>query len=325
MAKVIKEELIKHLAPGEFISGQQLGDILGVSRAAISKQVASLMEMGLDIYSVTGKGYKLSKPLSLIDLDKITKKLKGLQCDNKLELHTIIDSTNSYLLRKLPTQVSNGQVCIAEYQSHGRGRRGRQWISPFGAHLYMSMYWQVEQGMSAVMGLNIVAAIAIRDAIKELYSLDVELKWPNDIYLSGKKLAGILIELEGQPAEICHCVIGIGLNLDMPSQSGEQVTQPWSDLQSEVNTKVDRNELVAKLITSLNKRLAQHQTNGLTSLKEIWHQHDLYLNKNIVITSGQNLTNGLSKGINDQGALMLEVNGQQKAIYGGEVSLRPAS
>ena len=325
MAKIIKEELIKHLAKGEFVSGQQLGDMLGVSRAAISKQIGSLSDMGLDIYSVTGKGYKLAKPLSLINPEAIADELAIQHCANKLELHTLIDSTNSYLLRKLPSQVTNGQVCIAEYQSQGRGRRGRQWVSPFGSHIYMSMYWRVEQGMAAVMGLNTVAAIAIRDAIKELYGLDVELKWPNDIYLSGKKLAGILIELEGQPAETCHCVIGIGINLDMPALSAEQVDQPWSDLQTHINTSIDRNILAAKLIASLNSRLLQHQRSGLTELKDIWHQHDLYLNKSVVVTSGENQTIGTCKGINDQGALLLEVNGQQQTLYGGELSMRPLS
>ena len=232
MAKAIREQLIQYLADGQFISGQWLGEQLGVSRAAISNHIASLIDMGLDIYSVTGKGYKLSEPLALLDESSIQDKLSELGQKNKVEVHNLIDSTNSYLLRRLPNQNQNLQVCIAEYQDSGRGRRGRKWISPFGSHIYMSMYWYLEQGMAAAMGLSVVSALAVSDAIKELYQINVQLKWPNDIYFDGVKLAGILIDLEGQALEPCHSVIGIGLNISMPQKSAEKVDQPWTDLTS---------------------------------------------------------------------------------------------
>ncbi len=330
MTKAVKEHLVKSLASGQFVSGQLLGEQLGISRTAIAKHIKALSEIGLDIYSVTGKGYKLAQPLYLLEKDKII----GLLADevNKqiekpsdlplVEVHSLIDSTNDYLMRRLPNQVMPGQVCLAEYQSAGRGRRGRQWISPFGSQIYLSMYWYLEQGLSAAMGLSLVTALAVSDAIKAHCEVQVQLKWPNDIYLDGVKLAGILIDLEGQALEPSHCVIGIGLNLHMPEEAGKLIEQKWTDLQSHSKVKIDRNALSAQLISCLRKRLHQHQQEGLVPMLDEWHAHDAFLNKRVKLITGERVTHGICRGVNNQGALLLEVDGQVKPVYGGEVSLR---
>jgi BirA family biotin operon repressor/biotin-[acetyl-CoA-carboxylase] ligase len=320
--KAIRETLIKKLVKGDFLSGQALGDELGVSRAAISKHIAALQEMGFDIFSVTGKGYRLAEPIELLSEEKIVSYIEQSNTVAKVEVHNVIDSTNSYLMRRLPNQNVPGQVCIAEYQSAGRGRRGRQWISPFGSHIYMSMYWALEQGMSAAMGLSVVAALAVSDAIKTLYNTEVELKWPNDIYYNGVKLAGILIDLEGQAMEPCHCVIGIGLNINMPSKSAELVDQPWTDLSSAIGVEIDRNVLAANIISALIKRLTVHGQTGISTMIAQWQAQDFYLNKPVTLITGNNNTRGICRGINTQGALLLEVNGKVSPVYGGEVSLR---
>mgnify|MGYP005811708771 CR=1 FL=1 len=318
---MIKEHLIRALAGGNFVSGQHLGETLNVSRTAIAKHVKTLMSMGLDIYSVTGKGYKLSTPLYLLNKEDILQQLA--QGNNSVvEVHSIIDSTNDYLMRRLPNQLSQGQVCLAEYQSAGRGRRGRQWISLFGSQIYLSMYWYLEQGLSAAMGLSLVTALAVSDAIKLHCGVQVQLKWPNDIYLDGVKLAGILIDLEGQALEPSHSVIGIGLNLNMPEKSALEIDQRWTDLQSHSDNTVDRNLLSAQLIDCLGRRLAQHSEHGLSAMLDEWHNFDIYLNKRVKLLTGDRVTQGICRGINNQGALLLEVNGQVKPIYGGEVSLR---
>ncbi|WDD98777.1 bifunctional biotin--[acetyl-CoA-carboxylase] ligase/biotin operon repressor BirA [Thalassomonas actiniarum] len=322
MAKSLREDLIRKLANGEFVSGEALGQQFGVSRAAVSKHINALADMGLDIFRVSGKGYKLARPLDLLSNDKIREALAANGLANTVEVHNLIDSTNSYLLRRLPNNLKQGQVCIAEYQSAGRGRRGRQWISPFGSHIYLSMYWQLEQGMSAAMGLSLVTALAVSDAISELLNIEVQLKWPNDIYLSGVKLAGILIDLEGQALGACHSVIGIGLNLAMPEQSAAQVDQPWTDLKSHTQAVLDRNMLCSAIIKCLTRRLEQHQAFGLTPMVDEWLQQDFYLDKPVKLITGERVTSGICRGINNQGALLLETGGQVKAIYGGEVSLR---
>ncbi len=330
MTKTVKEHLIKSLAAGQFVSGQLLGEQLGISRTAIAKHIKALTEMGLDIYCVTGKGYKLSQPLNLLAKDKITNLLENeLSLDSMadanfpfIEVHSLIDSTNDYLMRRLPNQVSLGQVCLAEYQSAGRGRRGRQWISPFGSQIYLSIYWYLEQGLSAAMGLSLVTALAVSDAVKAHSNVQVQLKWPNDIYLGGVKLAGILIDLEGQALEPSHCVIGLGLNLHMPEESGKLIEQRWTDLQSHSDVEIDRNALSAQLIYSLRRRLQQHQQVGLAPMLDEWHAHDAFLNKRVKLLTGERTTHGICRGVNNQGALLLEVNGQVKPVYGGEVSLR---
>lgn len=322
MAKAVREHLIKALANGEFVSGQDLGDQLEISRTAISKHIKALMEMGLDIYRVTGKGYKLSQPISLLSQSKITNAWPNNNSTPEIEVHSLIDSTNSYLLRRLPNQLSQGQVCLAEFQSAGRGRRGRQWVSPFGSQIYLSMYWYLEQGLSASMGLSLVTALAVSDAIYAHTSIQVQLKWPNDIYLDGVKLAGILIDLEGQALEPSHSVIGIGLNLNMPAQAAEKIDQKWTDLQSHSKNQIDRNALCTQLIYHLLKRLEQHQTEGLVGMLDEWHTQDFYLNKRVKLLTGERTTKGVCRGVNHQGALLLEVDGQVKPIYGGEVSLR---
>ncbi|WP_159821660.1 bifunctional biotin--[acetyl-CoA-carboxylase] ligase/biotin operon repressor BirA [Colwellia sp. 20A7] len=322
MTKVVKEHLIKALSGGDFVSGQALGEELNISRAAISKHIKALIEMELDIYSVTGKGYKLSKPLSLLDRSKVIEAIPQGSVIPEIEVHTLIDSTNSYLLRRLPNQLSHGQVCLAEYQSAGRGRRGREWVSPFGSQIYLSIYWHLEQGLSAAMGLSLVSALAVSDAIYSATRIKVQLKWPNDIYLDGVKLAGILIDLEGQALEPSHSVIGIGINVDIPQQAATRIDQKWTDLQSHSDIKVDRNLLSAHLIYHLLQRLEQYQHEGLSGILDEWHARDFYKDKNVKLITGDRVTRGIYHGVNVQGALLLEVDGKMKTIYGGEVSLR---
>lgn len=322
MAKAVREHLIKMLAKGEFVSGQEMGNQLAISRSAISKHIKALIEMGLDIYSVTGKGYKLSQPINLLALDQIINAWPDNETVPEIEVHSLIDSTNSYLLRRLPNQVSQGQVCLAEFQSAGRGRRGRQWISPFGSQIYLSMYWQLSQGLSAAMGLSLVTALAVSEAIYVNTNIRVQLKWPNDIYLQGVKLAGILIDLEGQPLEPSHSVIGIGLNVNMPAQAAKQIDQKWTDIQSHSEQTIDRNSLCAQIIYQLVVKLERYQAEGLTAMIDEWNTQDCYLNKRVKLLTGERVTKGICRGVNNQGALLLEVDGQIKPIYGGEVSLR---
>lgn len=324
MARTIREQLIKQLANGEFVSGQLLGEQAGISRAAVSKHINAISEMGLDVFRVSGKGYQLAQPIELLDQTLIAAQLKQLGHEICVEVHSIIDSTNSYLLRKVPNQIQHQQACIAEYQTAGRGRRGRQWISPFGSHIYFSLYWQLDHGMSQAMGLSLVVALALSDAIKAVCQLEVQLKWPNDLYLAGKKVAGILIELEGQADGPSHCVIGVGLNLRMPLNCVEKISQPWADLYSHCETMPDRNEFAAVIIHCLIKRMYFHQTSGFKAMMTEWHDKDLYLNKPVRLMTGNNETQGIYRGVNEQGAMLLEIGGQLSPIWAGEVSLREA-
>jgi BirA family biotin operon repressor/biotin-[acetyl-CoA-carboxylase] ligase len=322
MAKAIREKLIKLLANGEFVSGEYLGAKLGVSRAAISNHIKALSAMGLDIYKVTGKGYKISQVLNLLNYDEIVDHLTSFGSNNKVEVHTIIDSTNSYLLRKIPHQISLGQVCVAEYQQQGRGRRGRTWQSPFASHLYLSLYHPLDTGMSEAMGLSLVVALALCDTLALFTTETIQVKWPNDVYISGKKIAGILLELEGQAEGYGHCVIGIGLNVQMPKSSADKIDQPWTDLQQHTDSVINRNLLTANLIHHLNKRLNIHRKYGLASMLPEWHKKDYFLHKPVKVITGQKTIDGIYKGVNEQGGLVLQTAAHEKIVFGGEVTLR---
>ncbi len=324
MVKILREQLIRKLSQGRFISGQLLADELAVSRAAISKHIKVLNDMGLDIFSVKGKGYRLANPITLLDEQQLSHKLLQLKCDNRVDVHTIIDSTNSYLMRRLPNNVLNGQACIAEYQSAGRGRRGKQWQSPFGSHLYLSLYWQLNQGLSAAMGLSLAVGIAVSEVLANDYAMDVQLKWPNDIYYQGRKLAGILIELDAQSEDSAHSVIGLGLNVHMPKHSAEEIDQPWADLTQALGEGVDRNILAAKLIAGIMNKLELHQQFGLAPMVTDWRKRDFFYNKPVRLITGSKEVRGTCQGINNKGALLMDVDGITQPFYGGEISLRGA-
>ncbi|MCW8996808.1 MAG: bifunctional biotin--[acetyl-CoA-carboxylase] ligase/biotin operon repressor BirA, partial [Psychromonas sp.] len=234
--------LLQLLADGEFHSGEKIGELLGVSRTSVNNYIKALQEIGLDIYKVTGKGYCSAQPLLLLNAEKI-KQLSGKQT---VHVEQIVDSTNQWLLERIP-KLQNGQACISEYQLAGRGRRGRTWISPFASHLYFSLYWRFDSGIDKVSGLSLLVGIATVNALEKMGIQGVSLKWPNDLYYQGKKLAGILIELNAQATEACHCVIGIGINVRMPPEQAKLIDQPWVDLSQLSSEPIDRNLLSATL------------------------------------------------------------------------------
>ena len=306
-------KLIEILADGEFHSGEELAASFGITRAGINKYMKVLREWGLDFTSVQGKGYCLIAPIDLIKKCKID---HYYQADSRCEILPIIDSTNQYLLDKIG-QLRSGDSCVAEFQSKARGRRGRKWFSPFGSNLYFSMYWQLEQGVAAAMGMSLVVGIVIADTLRELSGQDIKVKWPNDLYLNDQKLAGILIELAGKTGDCAHAIIGIGVNLMMTNPDPNIVNQKWANL-----GKVDRNLLVARIVKNLNIKLSEFEKQGLAPFISDWNRLDNFANRPVKLLIGDNIIRGIAKGINEQGALMLEQDGKIHAHIGGEISLR---
>ncbi|KPA05407.1 bifunctional biotin--[acetyl-CoA-carboxylase] ligase/biotin operon repressor BirA [Pantoea agglomerans] len=310
-------KLVDILSDGEFHSGEQLGERLGMSRAAINKHIQTLKSWGLDVYTVTGKGYSLSAPIQLLDelaiLSQVTQ--------GNVSVIPVIDSTNQYLLERMH-EMESGAACIAEYQQAGRGRRGRQWFSPFGANLYMSMYWRLEQGPAAAMGLSLVIGIIMAETLRSLGADDVRVKWPNDIYLNDRKLAGILVELTGKTGDAAQIVIGAGINLAMRAADASQINQGWINLQ-EAGVTVNRNELAARLINSLREALPLFEQEGLTPFVARWAALDNFINRPVKLLIGEREVHGIARGVDSQGGLLLEQDGEIKAWVGGEISLRP--
>lgn len=310
-------KLVAALADGEFHSGEQLGEALGMSRAAINKHMQTLKSWGLDVYTVTGKGYSLPGPIQLLDEAAILARLH----QPHLAIIPVIDSTNQYLLDRL-SELQSGDACIAEYQQAGRGRRGRQWFSPFGANLYMSMYWRLEQGPAAAMGLSLVIGIIMAEVLQALGAPDVRVKWPNDLYLKDRKLAGILVELTGKTGDAAQIVMGAGINLAMRSADAAQINQGWINLQ-EAGIAINRNELAATLINSLREALALFEQEGLVPFIGRWAALDNFIDRPVKLIMGDREVYGIARGVDKQGGLLLEQEGEIKSWMGGEISLRP--
>ncbi|MDT3410270.1 bifunctional biotin--[acetyl-CoA-carboxylase] ligase/biotin operon repressor BirA [Kosakonia cowanii] len=310
--------LISLLADGEFHSGEQLGESLGMSRAAINKHIQTLRDWGVDVFTVPGKGYSLPEPIQLLDETFIRREV----AQGSVAVLPVIDSTNQYLLDRL-AGLQSGDACVAEYQQAGRGRRGRKWISPFGANLYISMYWRLEQGPAAAIGLSLVIGIVMTEVLRDLGADQVRVKWPNDLYLNDRKLAGILVELTGKTGDAAQIVIGAGVNLAMRNAQAGDINQGWINLQ-EAGVRIDRNVLAARLITELRSALHCFEQEGLTPFLARWEVLDNFINRPVKLIIGEKEIFGISRGIDSQGALLLEQDGVVKPWVGGEISLRSA-
>lgn len=311
-------KLIKILSDGEFYSGELLGEMMGMSRAAINKHIQTIRDWGIDIFTVTGKGYSLPAPMQLLDEEVILKHLP----EGGVTVLPVVDSTNQYILERLDT-LSSGDACLAEYQQSGRGRRGRQWFSPFGANLYLSLYWRLEQGPAAAVGVSLVIGIVMAEVLHKLGADGVRVKWPNDLYLKDRKLAGILVELTGKTGDAANLVIGVGINLQMREPAPDTINQGWINLQ-EAGIGINRNTLASTLISELRSALAVFELQGLEPFIPRWEKLDNYFNRPIRLIIGNREIHGIDRGIDRQGALLLEDDGLITPYIGGEISLRGA-
>lgn len=312
-------KLLNLLKDGRFHSGQALGEALGVSRSAVWKQLQHLeTELNLTIHKVRGRGYQLAAPLALLESQAIAGYSEGEVWP--LYIHDAIDSTNAEALRGVAQGRAAPFLVLAERQSAGRGRRGRQWVSPFAENLYYSLVLRVEGGMRQLEGLSLVVGLAVMRALQAFGVKGAGLKWPNDVLVGDQKIAGILLELVGDPADVCHVVLGIGINVNM--QANEQVDQLWTSMRKEAGLPIDRNQLVARLNQQLQHELARHRRYGFPAFQEEWEQAHLWQGRKVSLIAGSSHTDGVVRGVDGQGGLRLEVEGVEKSFSGGELSLR---
>lgn len=325
MIKNIPEALIETVCDGQFHSGEALGAMLGVSRAAVWKQLQKLTQAGLVFESVRGKGYRLVLPFALLDKTQILHDLSAVSIDASIEVHRSLASTNSHLMAKLAqSTLAQGHCVLAEMQTAGRGRRGRQWVSPFAQNLYFSLLWQFQQGVTALDGLSLVVGMSIAKTLATLTGKPMHLKWPNDVLCGNKKVVGILLELTGDPNGLCQVVIGIGINVNSRVEDGlVGVDQPWSSLYSLTGQGVDRNALFAQLYAVLVADLQQFEAAGFSSFMSQWKTLDAYDGQEVCVTLGDKILFGKADGVNEKGELrLLDEKGQASCFNGGEVSLR---
>ncbi len=323
-----KTTLLPLLADGEFRSGQDLADALGVSRTAVWKQLNRLEELGLQIESVKGRGYRIPGGIDLLEEDAVRRDLSAQTRAllTELDIHQSIGSTNAEAMRRIEMGAGSGLVCTAEQQSAGRGRLGRQWVSPFARNLYVSAAWEFTQGAAALEGLSLAVGVAVARALQACGLPAAQLKWPNDVLFDGAKLGGVLLEMTGDAAGSCQVVVGIGLNVAMPDSTATEIDQAWTDVSRMADGECPRrNALLAALLNELLPLLAEFERGGFGPWREPWQTLDAYAGESVVLHSGQQQMAGIARGVDGRGALQLETAASGiQSVFGGEISLRSA-
>ena len=328
-----QKKILIILADGQFHSGTEIAEKMACSRSAICKKINDLARLGIVVHAISGKGYQLDRPLQLLSHTAISASLTPSTRNliAALEIHDSINSTNSYLndnAERYRDQIGTqkGVVCLAELQTAGRGRRGRDWVSPFGSNIYLSTLWYFQQGPTTLNGLSLAVGVAVIRTLNDYGINDVGLKWPNDIYWRDKKLAGILIEVSGESTGPCRVVIGLGINLYIPKEASQSITQEWVDLSQIMSgqSTLLRNNLTASLLNHLMPMIAHFEKDTLAAYLEEWRDADCMKDKQVNIFMGQHVYSGTVKGIDDSGLLLLEnESGQTKAFASGDVSFKP--
>ncbi|MEK7717132.1 MAG: biotin--[acetyl-CoA-carboxylase] ligase, partial [Pseudomonadota bacterium] len=308
-----------------FHSGTDLGNKLGITRAAVCKNIRRLTQSGLDVHRVTGRGYKLDAPLTLLNRSRILKHLGAAAADFRDRLHLLdeTDSTNRHLAELIaPAKTLNGMACLAEAQSGGRGRRGRAWVATPYHNLMFSMAWQFPGGPGLVSGLSLAAGLAVLQALEEYGVDDAGLKWPNDVLWDGRKLAGLLADVQGESAGPTQVILGVGVNAYIGREDAERIDQPWVDLRNILGETADRNRLAALLIRHLRHMFQVFTEKGFAPFREEWVSRHLYHGRRVRLIQGDREFLGTVEGIDENGGLIVHLGKGRQVFHSGEISVR---
>jgi BirA family biotin operon repressor/biotin-[acetyl-CoA-carboxylase] ligase len=320
--------LVAMLAAGREWSGSSLAATLGVTRAAVWKQIEQLRALGLPVQAVAGRGYRLDAPIEWLDAHAIESAIAREQRAGvgAIDVHWQIDSTSSELARLASASSDDARACLAEIQTHGRGRRGRTWRMPLGGGIALSQLRRFDVGMAALAGLSLVAGVAVMRALRDAGVAGAALKWPNDIVANGRKLGGILVELGGDALGPCHAIVGIGLNIAIGASAGAAIDQPWTDLAALANGRpVSRNRVAGLVLSRLAEALDAFAAAGFEAFADEYAAHDALGGREIVVAGGRESWHGVASGVTSRGALRVMRDGVEVAVDSGEVSVRDAA
>jgi BirA family transcriptional regulator, biotin operon repressor / biotin---[acetyl-CoA-carboxylase] ligase len=322
--------LLALLASGEFQSGEKLARRLRVSRAAVWKLVHSLQDMGVGIESVSRQGYRLPRAVDLLDRNAILAEMSAERREllDPLEVLLTVDSTNRHIEEHAANPPGRTHVCVAEIQNAGRGRRGRSWVAPFGCGICMSLGWQFLEAPPTFSALSLAVGVAAVRALRRLGMEGVGLKWPNDLIWQQRKLGGILIDMRGESAGPSQVVIGIGINVRMPAAVRLMLAEQQAALISDVHEIMrertpTRNAVIAMLAEEITSMLQQFGKRGFAPFAEEWRQLDTLADAPVRVLNGAETTFGRARGVDADGTLLVDVDGELRRFASGEVSLRP--
>lgn len=320
-----RTDILKLLADGDFHSGTDIGARLGISRAAVWKAIQTLCALGLDIHRVSGRGYKLATSVTPLDANAIQAALaqKSVALPGMLTVLEEVDSTNRYFLKQAAT-LSGGSACFAEVQRQGRGRRGRSWQATPYRNIAMSFAWRFDAGPGVVAGLSLAAGLAVLRALKDYGVADLGLKWPNDVLARGRKLAGLLADVQGEAAGPCLVILGIGINTHLGAAEADRIEQPWIDARTLLGHPVDRNRLAGGVLAELVRTCELYARAGFAVFRDEWQRYHLYHQQPVRLTFADRALTGVVDGVDDAGGLWLrEQDGVRRLHQSGEISLRP--
>lgn len=329
--------LLRALSDGAFHSGQALAVSFGLSRGAVWYQIRRVESLGLHVFKVRGRGYRLSRPLDLLDAARLDQALGKSASALAVEVMDECDSTNAELAER--EDAPHGSVMVCEHQRAGRGRRGNAWHSGVGSSLTFSLKWRFSLGSAGLSGLSLAVSVAVVEALEGLGYRGIELKWPNDLLHDGKKLGGILVEVRGDTQGPCTAIIGIGLNTDLPAHLKERIDQPVTDLAAVLEAASeagharppvgdlagprDRTTILAGALASLNSALTRYEREGFAPFRRSWSEHDAHRGRSVSIRIGdREIASGKAGGIAEDGALVLHTTEGMRSFHSGEVSLR---
>lgn len=317
--------MLRHLADGEFHSGEVLARQFGVTRATVYNSLKDVASYGLTLYSVRGRGYRLARSLQWLDADRIHAGLGAARKYLHIEILDHATSSNALMLQRSTQGAPSGSVLAVEWQGAGRGRLGRTWHSGLGDTLTFSLLWRFESGLAALSGLSLAVGVAMMRALDELAVPGAGLKWPNDVLLNDGKLAGILIEAQGDVLGPSAVVIGIGLNLTAPESLRGRIGQAVSDLASLDMSMPERNLVLAVSLKHLVPVLREFARHGFAPLRAEWESHHVFQGRPVKmhLADGTQVA-GTALGVTEEGALRLATQQGEKLFHAGEVSLRRA-
>lgn len=319
---MVDTELIAQLVDGEFHSGEALGRALHISRAAVWKRIERLVAIGVDVERVRGKGYRVPGGLALLDERRLSEQLCG---EVSVTVVPSTGSTNADVIAGLRDQQRAPFAIVAEHQSAGRGRRGRLWSSPFATNLYLTLGWRFDVGAPRLEGLSLAVGVVVADALASAgLGCSASLKWPNDIWVTRRKIGGVLIELSGDLEDACSAAIGIGINGRLGAASAASIDQPWTDFYRETGKNMDRTSLAIDLLHRLAAMLKAFPDQGFGQWRERWMELDALAGHEVILSTASGAISGIAEGVDHSGALQLRVGDELKICHGGEASLRPA-
>lgn len=263
------------------------------------------------------------RPVELLEKQRILAALPATARDELRSFSVLgeVDSTNGFLMEGEAFRAPGVHACVAEAQTAGRGRRGRTWVSPFGANLYLSVLRAFTTLPESLQGLSLATGVAVARAMKSLNVENIALKWPNDILLGGRKLGGILLETSGGSSQPSRVVTGIGINVDMPGAVGADIDQPWTDLANH-GLHPGRNRLASCVLAEVLAAQVKFIDTGFDTFRRDWDELDALRDREVELHAGSGSRSGTARGVDDTGALLLEVDGRCERVISGDVSLR---